>query len=601
MKKIASVILVLLLLFSAGGCAKSGIVPPPAASAAPAAPSSSASPAPSATPQAFAATQLAPGVSRLNMELHLADCQSILVKGSFMILGGGTTRGQDDLHVVDLVTGKEVLRKSIGAGVLFDLDGDSFGYLAQDGKVYRFDRPTAEATLLTSDNQDYNYGFLRSGGLYKTTASWLSFWNREGAQTLVFDYTGKYDYASVNYEYDGAIYVTAGKSEGTDHAVKIDLQTGEQTDLGECTLGFDCQASANTLWSKIGDQPEIYRADKGSPANLGTAAITAAKSGEALLCANDDYVVTCFYDTRQNIVAIYGKNGDLYYYDMPPENTVVMTHCVTDTGLYLCCQEEASGILQWYEFRFSQLSAVPRPTAEPAPYADGITVLSEQAAILDFNQFTALPLTDESLVQQAQAITRETLDQFPAGFFDELLLGDRCAVRALVICLTDRITPTSGESINAPGGYAYTDGMAHYIVLDASHPDTLKAALCHELMHTIDRYLQSAVGEEVYPDWNAYIPTESAYYNSYRAQDGSEINDFTYTENGYTDKNQVWFPTPYCRTYAIEDRAVLFDLMFTHNPYYKKFPHIKARMNYLAQVLRQNFVSIQNADSVIWE
>ena len=215
--------------------------------------------------------------------------------------------------------------------------------------------------------------------------------------------------------------------------------------------------------------------------------------------------------------------------------------------------------------------------------------------------FTADLTYDEELLTGTLDVLAEFLRDFPEGFLQEMYAGDGTGhPNRLTFLLTGKLHPDHAGSTSNPAAYTYRDGCNQYIALDITHDTQLRITLAHESMHTIDAYLDTLTGWDTYPEWDDYLPEGFTYNGSYVGEDGRDYFDTEYT---LVSGGPVWFVDVYSKTFAIEDRAVMFQSMFAGTPdaFWVTNKHITDRMRYMASVIRSHFRCLDGAGPVIWE
>ena len=230
-----------------------------------------------------------------------------------------------------------------------------------------------------------------------------------------------------------------------------------------------------------------------------------------------------------------------------------------------------------------------------------VTVLYGDTALFYKYTFTAEPIYDEGFITGALDVLAEFLRDFPEGFLQEMYAGDGADhPNHLTFLFTGKLHPEYAGSTSNPAAYAYRIGSDQYIVLDVTHDTQLRITLAHESMHTIDAYLDTLTGWDTYPKWSDYLPEGFAYNDSYVGEDGRDYFDTTYT---LVSGGPVWFVDVYSKTFAIEDRAVMFQSMFAGTPdaFWVTNKHITDRMRYMASVIREHFRCLDGAGPTIWE
>lgn len=230
-----------------------------------------------------------------------------------------------------------------------------------------------------------------------------------------------------------------------------------------------------------------------------------------------------------------------------------------------------------------------------------VTILYGEDVTAHGYGFTADVTYDKDLLTGALGVLADFLRDFPDGFLQEMYSGDGLMhPNHLTILLAGKLHPAVSNTTSNPAAYAFKSGSDQMITVDVTHDISLRITLAHETMHTIDVYLNSLTGWDPYPDWSNYLPEGFQYNESYVGADGRDYFDTKYT---LVSGGPVWFVDVYSKTFAIEDRAVMFQSMFagTADAFWVTNRHITNRMSYMASVIRSHFRCLDGAGPAIWE
>lgn len=204
-------------------------------------------------------------------------------------------------------------------------------------------------------------------------------------------------------------------------------------------------------------------------------------------------------------------------------------------------------------------------------------------------------LTNQEYINNGKDQLDIVLNKYPEGFWNELLLDKENCRKSLVISLVGNLS-SSNMIYSSPTGFATYDEDTYYVFVNSSHAGptgaNIELTIFHELMHIIDFYLQEK-GEQ-YLDWYNYLPEGFVYteYTSTHSQSQFDIC-MTHAQNN----NDVWFDTIYSTETELEDRACMMSQMYMEGlSYYKKYPHLYAKMKYLSEILYNNFETIRNCE-----
>ncbi len=240
----------------------------------------------------------------------------------------------------------------------------------------------------------------------------------------------------------------------------------------------------------------------------------------------------------------------------------------------------------------------------------GVEIYTGVDAIIDFPDFYATELNNAATITETLRALQWVMERFPEGFFEELYSDEiEYGPRQLEIHITSKLTPAGNTGTSFPAAYAYYDygNNVQKIVVDGTQSYTLRTNFAHEIMHAIETRINNKTDYEIYfgfERWYDYLPEGFEYNFSYRGDDGGDYNNYDYTPTYNADAENVYFIDAYSKTFALEDRARLFESLFMSETELNSvfaYEHIRDRAEYLCEVIRENFESVRNADSVWWE
>ncbi|MBR4628584.1 MAG: hypothetical protein IKO47_12995 [Ruminococcus sp.] len=195
---------------------------------------------------------------------------------------------------------------------------------------------------------------------------------------------------------------------------------------------------------------------------------------------------------------------------------------------------------------------------------------------------------------------REVLKMYPEGFFEHFKAPNgKCGLR--VSFLHD--LKTDMYSSFSAGGIAYTTGGWYNIALNHNAFGYSSTSFHHEMLHTVESLVKKK-----YPlddeKWNALNPAGFSYtqdFDGYSQNNTYRTDYFSYDKDA--DKSLPYFIGSYSIVTPMEDRATLIeelfewkedDESFTHfhqneMNFYKDYPHLKAKLDFLADWTKQEF------------
>ncbi len=169
---------------------------------------------------------------------------------------------------------------------------------------------------------------------------------------------------------------------------------------------------------------------------------------------------------------------------------------------------------------------------------------------------------------------------------------------ALHLYFTESFIPNSSYAISDASGLHYSSGRTQIVVLSVSAPWSLP----HELMHVMDDRLFELGDEDYRRDylgyWEAINPPDFDYYWEYDYEDRRGSQDWTWGVSEEEENSEVWFIDSYAKTYPWEDRARVFEHLFTREiDYFYGNPRLQEKAVYLCSMLRALF----GYEEALWE
>ena len=201
----------------------------------------------------------------------------------------------------------------------------------------------------------------------------------------------------------------------------------------------------------------------------------------------------------------------------------------------------------------------------------------------------------------------EYLSLFPSGFFSELETKYNTIIDLYPVSeiSNDGDNPIDGVTSNLS---TELNSCGVSSVAITVSPVLMKQTLAHELTHvfelTFNEYFNSI---NDWDKWTKLNPDGFEYDNTYdyyfSDSDESTI-DYTYQYDG--DPNDAYFYDRYAKTFEIEDRARIFENLFTASDSetsaeWLRSPHLMKKAELICDMLHTGFKSVSSADSVYWE
>lgn len=209
----------------------------------------------------------------------------------------------------------------------------------------------------------------------------------------------------------------------------------------------------------------------------------------------------------------------------------------------------------------------------------------------------------EDLDRALDYVERE-LARYPAGFFEKFKTGDIGGFR-LMLTLDLPPADASMQNFGAAGGVAYQNGPFYEVALNTSMCYSYDKSIHHELFHTVEHRLQDLGIEFDYYTWSQLNPKGFSYLSldNYAEANGKYIMLY-YDDN---PRENVYFARNYGFSNEMEDRATIMERVFEtiYDPetdamvsgyeLVLKHPHLKAKLDEMAKLVKEGF------GSVYWE
>ena len=520
-----------------------------------------------------------------NGETRIILPETIENETSLYILGGKMyiscqNLGEFGLAVFDTGTGELLDFYSLGEGFIQGLDENAFQYWTSDGSAYFISREEPIPFLLKLPEHDGRYFYFSDRSFLledSCTLGELDGFDKNGERQFHASLGSAFTFSPI-CKTNGLIYAAADFGQGV-CLVSIHSDNGNWENLGffgstahgsfrENIMVCDDSTGCLVVWDKNGTIRNSF---------------PLAEPYCYITSCNDKYVAV----QGSLYTVVFDLEGNVRYAEKnPQDDSSQIIICQLD-GDFLYTMRQPIAKNEPMEFTRRDLNDYPPVELETALgiplYPDGITILTGEEADLFTPSYKCEPVYDEAENKRAYGILFSIVEQFPDGFFEELL-GSDCAYNSLVFRYVDHLYGIEANTLESAGGLSYQEGRTQYICITRNMIDE-PSLIFHEIMHCIESCMES---RGIYFDgWNDYLP-ESFFYS----YDYSNVADHTFTDPWESDPENVWFPSSYSKITPAEDRADLFGLMMTDNPYYFQFPHIAERAGFLAAVLKETFPSL---------
>ncbi len=243
----------------------------------------------------------------------------------------------------------------------------------------------------------------------------------------------------------------------------------------------------------------------------------------------------------------------------------------------------------------------------------GIRILCGSDARLSYRDYTASALTAPEQILSTLDVIDRTLGIYPPGFFTSVREG---FCDSITICLA-RDLHAVNDSSHLESAHAFTTVQDDTIWLVLNAEETiLPSTLIHELTHVTD-YRLLAMHQLLESEWGRLNPQGFSYYNAYLDESGRDLRlsgSRRYTSEEETDPENIWFYDAYSRTYAMEDRARLMEILLEGVPVSGDgpeelpgrdlcfaSPHVRTKLRFYFYTLRQAFGTGRWPEQTSWE
>lgn len=256
------------------------------------------------------------------------------------------------------------------------------------------------------------------------------------------------------------------------------------------------------------------------------------------------------------------------------------------------CTGESLSCWRWEPAQVPEGTTVPRELyvrAREISQRFGVDIRIAEQCRMEYGSYSGVMMTNEAMIETALQVLEETMEQLPAGLFDQLCYGN---VGPLQIELMDTLIPY-GDSINA-AAFVQENYDHNLMVIDLGY--LTPELFYHELTHVIDHRLtfdatlrQDALFSEA--AWLELQPEGFDYAYSY-----TSMSDWTsdFYDTGY-------FVSTYSMTYPTEDRATMMEDAVSFYSSVGDSPALYRKLDYYARCIRDCFDTEGWPDVLPWE
>lgn len=231
--------------------------------------------------------------------------------------------------------------------------------------------------------------------------------------------------------------------------------------------------------------------------------------------------------------------------------------------------------------------------AEELSQTYGVKICIADQCEFENDYYNFYEVNDRETVSAALDLLSTVLGYYPDGFFRQLCSGRSKQLR---IELVGGIAPKEGAGVGATAA-AYTQKFSTYTRIVVDVYSSGESAICHELSHAIDAYLQydaSKRTDALFSEdgWAALNPAGFDYAYSYES-DLSEQRSTCGT--GY-------FYSEYGMTYPTEDRATIMEAAMTYALSDRSYwEGVLTKLDYYSRCIRDAFDTTGWPETTRWE
>ncbi len=529
-------------------------------------------------------------ISSLSVQDHLA----------LVILSKFLSDGQSDiLTVYDLSQKQSLWEIELEEGFT------GAGFLS-DGSVCLYWSSTETLAVYGRDRQKrYTYeGIILQGNLYADDAEGIWLFSNS---TLHHLYRGTQKSYPISFTgtgptiamiQDGRVLYSCWQ--GTYCSAYIDPATGEQDWLpfleGFCAGDGLFYQATDALFSYCLDGTHIYSI----PFPQGSDIIDASLMGEQIVIRTSGKIFFLNLETG----SLSELEAQEYYRGVFADRAdSLLLRFVTAEGEQVCCLREpdsnGTGITITETVPTpEQIANREKAQAISDKYGIYVQWLPRPAGTVFGGQHRAENSQTDADITAFLDTLDTALGVLPADFFRAVT---RDKVRCVTVSSLQGIVANTDDTVSSSGAFVESFGDAIGIVFNTS-PDLLdqigNGTLVHEMLHVLECAMRiNHPDTDFFQSWSMLNPEGFAYSENPAGYWGGWEYVFDYYVE---DTGNVYFVTEYSKVNAREDRATMFAAMCF--PYDSIFqcPNIRAKADYLAQLLMEYYPELYEGGDPIW-
>lgn len=223
----------------------------------------------------------------------------------------------------------------------------------------------------------------------------------------------------------------------------------------------------------------------------------------------------------------------------------------------------------------------------------GVDICIAEQCALDYAEFTGRQLTDAGEIERALQVLEDALDDYPEGFFQQLMFGRLESIRFELIYELQRKNWPDDAAYTSFSAFAQDMGHYYLIVIDVRQVGV--GTYYHELSHVLDRRL----------GWDSVYRENALYSEEHWLKMQPQGFNFSYDYQRRPDnweKYLDWFVDDYSMTMPTEDRARVMEYsMIGASWSFSQRPNLIPKLEYYGKCIRDTFDTTGWPAQTLWE
>lgn len=223
----------------------------------------------------------------------------------------------------------------------------------------------------------------------------------------------------------------------------------------------------------------------------------------------------------------------------------------------------------------------------------GVDICIAEQCALDYDEFTSRQLTDSGEIERALQVLEDALDDYPEGFFQQLMFGRLESIRFELIYELQRKDWPDDAAYTSFSAFAQDKGHYYLIVIDVRQVGV--GTYYHELSHVLDRRL----------GWDSVYRENALYSEEHWLKMQPQGFNFSYDYQRRPDnweKYLDWFVDDYSMTMPTEDRARVMEYsMIGASWSFSQRPNLIPKLEYYGKCIRDTFDTTGWPAQTLWE